>query len=110
MVGDEQYAREAVNRLQNVDRNPSRALTAEGYAAAAAGEWERACECFERAVDRKPLNCCAHAWLGIAYLERKRIDDAQRKLADAEARTAANCSTAAELTRRIAARASLPRA
>jgi len=80
-------------------------LLAEACAAAAAGDWEHAAASFERALDARPLDCCTHAWLGISYVEQGRIEDARRKLVDAEVRTPVKCTTAGELSRRLEGRA-----
>ena len=68
-LGMARECRRIVDRLALSHTSPATQFEGRGYAAAVAGKWDEAIAALTHAVTLRPLDCCAHAWLGVARLE-----------------------------------------
>jgi Flp pilus assembly protein TadD len=76
-------ASEAAERALELNDNDSRAWLAKVQASLAAGDVESALDWSSRVLDRAPLDCCAHAWRGLAERERGDVEAARASLRNA---------------------------
>jgi tetratricopeptide (TPR) repeat protein len=111
LLGDEQlYAQgrelalagryqEALDALGAVADKDSMTLTMIGYATRKSGDYDAGVAYYQQALALDPSNVNTHEYLGEAYAEKGRIDDAKAELV----KVAAVCGTTCEQYRDLAA-------
>jgi tetratricopeptide (TPR) repeat protein len=90
-----------------LERRPdsTRAWADAGYGAVAAGNYADAVASFDRAIRRKPLDCCHHAGRALAHLASGDRAQAERDLSQAGVLSSDRCRDALIVKARMAAKA-----